>query len=486
MLPEVEKYIIIMISLFPSGMKLDYIIDIIKRSLIIDSKNEILDNINTLRILGYIIVNSSSGDLVKPAHEKIITSIKKLLNNDDYLEIYNNLLLNIEEIISSKAMSKNELYLLNCLIGLFTANQLQEKIGYVIRAITINYQQCLYNYIDLLYPDIREVLTILPNDCIIKILDSFQKTSNFYNGLEMITILKNTLGLTIEYNLFYAKFLTQTYQFYEALAVLEEMNHTDSVILYKMNIYQHLYNDAKAKHLLSILVQNNKDVNSLSDEYYIALRNTAHYFSYEEAVLNLNRVNDFFRRKGFLFGEATANNNLGVIYLWAYELDKAKRLLLRANNIFEKIGSNELFESQINLGVLAYLESDYKAAIKHMENAEMHVPKSLWMDVLIIHVNKILCLIAARMITVDIAFDELCELYPKIGGCQDPWVKFQVLYNTAAIAKLADKIPPEDPDENIERSLKSKEFTRFDILALLTYDDTPVNISLSMSPNWRY
>jgi ABC-type phosphate transport system ATPase subunit len=486
MLTEIEKYIIVITALFPSGMKLNYIADIIKRNLIVDSENVITDNINTLRVLGYITVNSSSGDLIKPAHEKIIISIKQLINDENYLEVYSNLLLSLEEIIVSSAMGKNELYLLNCLIGLFTAKQLREKISCVIRAITINYQQCLYNYIVLLYPEIKEVLSVLPEDCIIKILDSFQKTSNFYDGLEIISLLSKSGGLFAEYKLYYAKFLTQTYQFSEALKNLKEMENTDSVILYTMIIYQHLGNDTKVKELLSILLERNENTNFFSDDFYIALRNTAQFFPYEKAMSNLIKVNEHFKRKGFIFGEATANNNLGVIYLWAGKLNDSNRVLLRAYSILESINSNELFEVQINLGVLSYLKSDYKTAINHIENAEKNVPKSLWMDSMIIFVNKILFQLADGRITALIAFDELSEQYSRSIMCPDPWVRFQVIYNIAAVAKLASKLPPEEPDKITEAKFKSKDYPRFDIITSLSVGENSTDISLSLSPNWRY
>lgn len=84
-----------------------------------------------------------------------------------------------------------------------------------------------------------------------------------------------------KFRIFYVKFLIQTYDFEEALEELKNISDSSLKLLCQTNALQHLGHDSEVEDLL-----NNKLTACIQDEnYYIILRNTAHYYSYDKAKI---------------------------------------------------------------------------------------------------------------------------------------------------------------------------------------------------------
>ena len=75
-----------------------------------------------------------------------------------------------------------------------------------------------------------------------------------------------------------------------------------------------------------------------------------------------------------VFGEATALNNLGVIYLWNLEYGEAETALNEARSLFEEIHSNELFEPLWNLGILSSMRGEHEEGMSLMQSARDSLP----------------------------------------------------------------------------------------------------------------
>lgn len=90
--------------------------------------------------------------------------------------------------------------------------------------------------------------------------------------------------------------MTQLYHFDIALKEVELLPESNETLMYKLIILEHIGKEAEISKLLNSLIQNRNKV--LDKWYYIILRNTAHFFLYEQAYHNLQKCLDYFSKCG--------------------------------------------------------------------------------------------------------------------------------------------------------------------------------------------
>lgn len=483
-LSKIEKYLITLASLFPAGIKIQYVVHLLKNVLYTEDESKLFEIITDLVKIGYLYLNGMSHELVKPAHEKIINSIKKGLTEDEFIEIHRDLSESMERLIEGPIQINDYNYLLHCYVGIFTTNQIKGKIEYVIKLFDIQYKSNCFYYIVTIYKEFKEIINLLPEHTVEQILDSCQKTSDFYLGMEILKLIENQRGhLTQAFKLFYVKYLTQTYHFRKALDLVKELDITEKVQLYHLNILQHLCEDTKAKKMIKNLSLKSNH----GHDYYIILRNSAHYFSYQTALKNLISVFNYFKQRGLLFEEATALNNLGVVYLWNQELEDAYKCLNKAIQIFERLSSNELYEPLCNCGVLEFLKDDFNEAKKSTEKSLIIVNKSLTLDHIILNNNLLLIMLAMKEINIEECKNNFFLLYMQSKIVEDPWLHFLITHNLCKLEKLLSLDSKDEPQEYFMQKLLNRKETGVEVMKTINIENYgEINFLLSLSPHWRY
>ncbi|AIQ58039.1 tetratricopeptide repeat protein [Paenibacillus borealis] len=483
LMPEIQRYLVLISAMFPAGLKIEYVSKILNDILVLNSDDLLLHELQKLIALGYIVVNSVNHDLLKPAHEKITLSLNKIANEDEFVEFYNSIKATLENLIAHKIHDKDYVYILHCVIGLYNSKQLLEKMDYLIDLIKIEYERCAYYYIVSIYKQTLDLIEHLPEICLRKILDSIQKTSEFSLGINLLNILKQKKpSIYNKYRIYEVKFLTQSYDFEMALEELTYIPSNNETLLYQLNILQHVGKDIEAQQLVRGIL----DAEDFDKWFYLILRNSAHYFSYDEAVYNLKRTLKFFINSGTLFERATVLNNLGVITIWNQEFSEAIYYLTEALNIHKTINSNEIFEVFCNLGVLEFLRRNLEGAKTYTNKALETVPQSLSLDHIILQLNRLIIDLNSKVIPLQVVYQEILQMYNNSIITKDPWVRFQVVYNLYSIELALNLSITEYPreyyiDKNLERNL-----TCFEIFVNVHLDGLDLPMSLSLSPNWRY
>jgi hypothetical protein len=479
-LDYIQKNILWIAAMFPAGMRETYVIGAIQDILNEMDYNKIQEKITSLINLGYIYLNSSSNDAIKPTHETVINNVKSTINDYDYSYFRNALVQSLENIIYSNGKSVDYAYLIHCWIGISTLEELRANVNIIEELISIKFKENSYYYINDIVIKIREIL-IYFNDIILKkIMISFQRISDFHNGLALLNELKiNNFAAYKKLKIFYAKFLIQTYNFEDALEVLSEMEITTGVLLCRLNALQHLGMDQKAR----ILIQTELPLCEKTEDYYIILRNSAHYFSYKEALNNLMLVLDYFEDKPFsTFTIATIKNNLGVISIWSKEYSLAKKYLTQAEDLLGYIKSNEIFEPFCNQSICALLTHEYDTALHYADKSLEHCPRSLTLDILMLQINRIVITLCSGMISSEEAISILKKLKNDNPIIEDPWYQFHLHYNYNQLLKLVE-ISPYDYKYIDEYS---DGLTKYYVLKSFIIDEMDVQLCLGLSPNWRY
>lgn len=487
-LSQLQRELVLLAALFPTGIKLEYVTDLLKRIFTFDQKifDAELQNIITL---GYVMLNSNKNDLLKPAHDKICLSLETVNSTEDFIEIYNDIKNGLEEIIHEKCQSSDYIYLLHCYIGICDSKKLLNSLNYLEELISLKYEKCDFLYLVELtneYIETEEKIIIhLSNKCILVLLDACQKTCSFKTALSILEIVNQKSVQQNYFSLYHAKVMTQCYEFEAALDELKQLPKSNETLLYKLIVFEHLGMDYDAH---SILMELMNDVNVIYDKwYYIILRNTAHYFTYEQAKKNLLESQDYFNKCGTIFEQATVFNNLSVIQIWNGKetYKEAEKNIKNAIDRFRQIGSNEIFEAYYNFGVLWYMKGSYRNAQKYYKLALDNVPQNLSMDVALLQLNQKIC----ECTTNHKKFSDLEKYILKCMNqseiLQDPWVRFQLEYNLMNL-ELYSK-----GNSNIHPSKaflpeKDDENTALTVFTHINIDSGKLPICLSLSPNWRY
>ena len=486
-LPPIQRDLVLLATLFPAGIRLEYVTTLMQNIFVLN--NEILnDELNKIITLGYVLLNSSRKDLLKPTHDKIGLSINAFNSTEDFMDFYNSVEQGLEQIIKNKKGSSDYIYLLHCYIGICDSKRLLKEINYLEDLITLEYNNCSYIYLVELTSEYlcssEEIINHLAQKSVLKLLDSCQKTCSFNISLKILEILKGKHEYSEIYSLFNVKVLTQLYKFSEALEEAKRLPKNNESFLCVLNILEHLGKDEKIITLLENFF-NKEDI--IHDKwYYLILRNTTHFFEFNKAEENLLESLNYFEKCGTCFEQATIYNNLSVIQIWNGKetFNKAEINIKNAIKILKNIGSNEIFEPYYNYGTLEYLKGNYKKAIKYYDLAAIYVPETLSMDVTLIELNKKICECAQKSKNIDTLEIFLLQCLNKREILQDPWVRFQIEYNLRNIEILKRKKSDISPNQYYINSIHN--FTAMTVFTILELQNQKLSICLSLSPNWRY
>lgn len=487
-LSQLQRELVLLSALFPSGLKLEYVTDLMK-SIFTFNDNVLNEELKKIITLGYVMLNSSRNDLLKPAHDKIGLSLEKVNSTEEFLEFYNNIKNALEEIIQKKQQSSDYIYLLHCYIGICDSRKLLSSINYLEELIALKYEGCAFLYLVELANEYIEseekIILHLSSKYVTYLLDACQKTCSFNTSLSILHIINLKDNYDKRFSLYYAKVKTQCYEFETALTVLNKLPESNETLLYKLIILEHLGKDLEVKELLDKLMK--KETVIYDKWYYIILRNTAHYYTYDEAIENLLKSQNYFEKCGTVFEQATILNNMSVIQIWngneTYK--EAERNLKGAIAKFQQIGSNEVFEAYYNYGVLCYMKGNYKNARKYYNLALDNVPEILSMDVALLNINKKICECTTDHKKISDLEKYILKCMNQAEILQDPWVRFQLEYNLMNI-EIFNKGYSDIHPSNIFLSSKNSNITSLTVFSEENVGSKKISFCLSLSPNWRY
>lgn len=484
-LSTIQRSILLITALFPAGMKEGFVIQFIRNILSETEDEKIKNAIIKLIDLGYIYINSNSHDTIKPTHETVINHVKEAVDIHDLASFCSRLSDSIEELAGFYHGTKDYSYLLHCWVGINSAESLKKKSSVVQELISIKFKENAYYYIDTIATSITDIIIYLPESTIEKILISFQRVSDFSNGINILNGFRHTDSMLYDkFRIFYAKFLIQTYEFEDALKELENVPNSSLKLLCQTNALQHLGLDSNVEKLLSTELS----LYTPDENYYIILRNTAHFYDYDEANKNLLLSLKYFsNNKHTSFTVATIQNNLAVINIWKGKYEEADQYLKPAIRTLEQIYSNEIFEPYCNKSILHLMRLEYDTAYKYAKNALENCPKTLTLDIVMLSTNLIIIKLCQQKLTVEealFALEQLSNQYPLI---EDPWYEFQLLYNRRQLSEIIQH--EEVTLRTIHERYISEYYntkTKFYILKRFPIQNFQVELCLGLSPNWRY
>lgn len=484
-LSAIQRSILLITALFPAGMKEGFVIQFIRNILSETEDEKIKNAIIKLIDLGYIYINSNSHDTIKPTHETVINHVKDSVDMHDLTSFCSRLSDSLEELAGFYHGTKDYSYLLHCWVGINSSENLKKKSSMVQELISIKFKENAYYYIDTIATSITDIIIYLPESTIEKILISFQRVSDFSNGINILNSFRHTYSrLYDKFRIFYAKFLIQTYDFEDALEELENVPNSSLKLLCQTNALQHLGLDSNVEELLSTQLS----ACTRDENYYIILRNTAHFYDYDEAKKNLLLSLKYFsNNKHTSFIVATIQNNLAVINIWKGKYEEAEQYLKPAIRTLEQIYSNEIFEPYCNKSILHLMLLEYDTAYEYAKNALENCPKTLTLDIVMLSINLIVIKLCQQKSTVEealIALEQLSDQYPII---EDPWYEFQLLYNRRQLAEIIqhEEVTLRTIHERyISEYCNTK--TKFYILKQFPVQNFQVELCLGLSPNWRY
>ncbi len=484
-LNTIQRSILLITALFPAGMKEEFVIQFIRNILSEPENEKIQRAIVNLIDLGYIYINSSSHDTIKPTHETVINHVKESVDIQDFAIFCSQLSDSIEELAESCHGTKDYSYLLHCWVGINSSENLKKKTSVVQELISIKYKENAYYYIDTIATSIADVIVYLPEKTIEKILISFQRVSDFKNGINILNRFRQAdYRLYNKFRIFYVKFLIQTYDFEEALEELKNIPDSSLKLLCQTNALQHLGRDSEVEDLL----QNKLATYSPDENYYIILRNTAHYYNYNRARNNLLLALDYFsKNKHTAFTIATIQNNLAVINIWKGNYEEANDYLNPAIKTLKQIFSNEIFEPYCNKSILHLMQEEYDIAYKYASLALDNCPRTLMLDVVMLNIHLIIIKLCQQQLTVEKALYELEQLSNQYMLIEDPWYEFQLLYNRKQLETVIqhDEVSLADISERYVTEYHNGK-TKFYILKTFHIQNFEIKLCLGLSPNWRY
>ena len=487
-LPPIQRDLVLLATLFPAGIRLEYVTALMKRCFYLND-NVLNDELRKIITLGYVMLNSTRKDLLKLAHDKIGLSIETINSSEEFLEFYYNVENGLEELVQQKKDSSDYIYLLHCYIGICNGKRILKSIKYLEVLIKLEYRACSFQYLVELtnkYIDSeKNVLLHLSGACLLSILDACQKTCSFETSLVILETIRSGNIWNEKFGVYYVKVMTQLYHFKTAAKELELLPENNETIMYELIILEHLGKEEEISKILNSLIHSGNKV--LDKWYYIILRNTAHFFSYEQAYQNLQKCLDYFTKCGTVFEQATILNNISVIQIWngTKTYVDAEKNIKRALKKFYEIGSNEIFEVYYNYGTLNYLKGNYQKALEYFKYALDEVPETLTMDVTLLYVNKYICNCAIDPEKISDLERYILHSLNKSEILQDPWVRFQLEYNLKNIEIYTNGKTDVNPSK-VFLPDNNKNTTAITVFDVLWVHNDCIPICLSLSPNWRY
>ncbi|WP_455617950.1 hypothetical protein [Eisenbergiella sp.] len=483
-LDEIKKDIIDLASLFPEGIKISFIEKIVKYNHGC-TEIQLQQSISNLCKMKYILIGENN--TLKIEHEKISYASKKILEIADEEERFNELIHSCEKVFSEILYESNDdsdfIFCVNGLMEFEQEFNLIKHLGVLEKYINILYMNFRYNDICLLYRNLShnfegddKFALLFPICSIIQILDSFQKTSNFSEGLE----ISNQLSIFYNMDLYRAKFLLQSYKYLQAIETLDNrLINYESWSIY-LNALQHLRRDNEVKEKI-IFLQENQHLYSDIEYYYIILRNSGHLFEFEKALQNIQQSLEYFKNINNIFVESTCLNNTGIIYLYKSQTKEstgvARKFFRQAQKIMHQLKSNEEYQSIINIGVSYVCENNLSLALEYFECAQAIIPSSLSFDLIKLKCNILICNYLLDRKNKSYIREELINLCSEAEELPDPWIQLLCVYNLHILRKGF----VEEHD-----TLNTTYPGDINLYGLIIKNPKLGAFMLGVSPHWRY
>lgn len=487
---EIKQNILDLLTIFSSSVKEELINKIISLNDFCE-KEKVEKSLSELVNNKYIVKNENSAYGIE--HNKIITANYELSKLDDnqerHMELYN----------SCKEILTKELYedisdadFVFCITELLKINNqfdIVKHIGIISKYIKI--LDMKYKYLDICMlinriidnsNDINIVL-LFPIGILVKVLNAYQKTSNFANGYKLAEAIHNSYDITT----YMSKFKLQMYNYDESIEIIKQnLNSYEAWNVY-LNALQHMRKDEVVKKQIENL--KNKYPEYYDEEYYIIiLRNSGHLFSYKDSLSNLEKCIEYFTIHDNQFALSTCYNNIGLVHLYNYDVDCneitiSKNYFKKARNIMKELHSKEEYQSLFNIGLTYLCENNYTLAESYFDKSINITPQVLTFDLEKFICTKYLCQMFNNKIDAIECRDLICDHYLNIESQNDPWIKYMFDYNIEALNSIINNCEP-----NYNSIIKSYCGNPYKYGLNYTFRNDKFNIKfiMAVSPHWRY
>jgi tetratricopeptide (TPR) repeat protein len=353
-LPLIHRQFLVIAALLDGGVKHSIARGTVSRLVSAYDRARLDEIVDELVARDYLRLNSQSGDRLRPGHERIVVAIRDLADDELHDEVRRSLIAELEAALENLESGESETYLLHCLVGLQTAQELARHVHYVARLIQSQHRQDQFSYLVAISEELQVILPLLPEHAVNDLLDAMQKSSAFEQGLQLVAHLdaRETPGAEVR-RMYRLKYLTQAYRFDEALALSEEIGEHEWGAVYRINALMALERDEEAKKIAE------RELSNESSEWQAVLRrNTITLYDTETALRHLDEAEVYFARIHSDFRLATIDTNRSTVYLHAGRYGDALRSLDRAVERMRYVGSREIFQALVNVGVRYALLDD--------------------------------------------------------------------------------------------------------------------------------
>ncbi|MBO0457105.1 tetratricopeptide repeat protein [Enterococcus hulanensis] len=480
---KLQKEIVVLSSLFPKGIKITYLEKIIK---FMTDKISIEEFQNSLKLLTkQEVVLKKDEQLVfngdSSFQESLSTYIKSNISEDDsVIHSLSRLAENTLDDLKDNQTNEDDFFVLMNLSFELKPAELKKNVTLLtdfIRMLSeIGYYQRIVNIYDQLISEDHSIILYLSIKTIDIFLNAMQKTSNFEKGLSLSNLLhKENTSILHE-----ARFKTQLYKYDEALRSLEPYKDLPNYFITYLNILQHQRKDELVQSETENFLLNNEIED---DIYHIILRNTAYIFPADKAIENLKKSIFYFDSYCKTFEQATCENNLGIIYLYNSNTEKARQYFQEALEHHKKLDSNEIYQVYLNLGITSLMEGNYLLAKQHLTSGIRRIPDTLKFDLIKFEVAMYILKYLDNQITLNEAKESLAEYYSMTNP--DPWLKFYIAYNLTLLEYIDDDLLREKQINTLkEKYIGNPDF--YGIYHKLKIGEHFIEFLLPPSPNWRY
>lgn len=486
LLPRVSRSILTIACLFPAGIRLPYLRSVLSKLSVGIQQSELDTILTELSAIGYLIVNSSRGDLVRASHDKVIATVRKIAEQEEIEDFRTEIIATFKEHVSTKLSEDDLEYILHCLIGILSIGELSENLDYLSQLIRLEWVRGNFSYIVALERNIDTptVFGFLPDHSLRCVLDAYQKASQFTAGIALIESLWAAGVANRELlDIFRAKFLVQLNRNNHALEALDRIRRTPETDVIRTNVLQILCRDDDAK----AIVEEVKTRRQKSTEDYIVLRNSAHLFSAETAEENLQLSLRFFRQARMAYHEATVLNNLAVLWAWKGELVKARRAIEEALDRYRAIGALDQCLALINLAVIDSAENRYASALEKLAEARYYTARTTRISDLNLEGNLLIVQVLTQSIDLAHALDAYETLYrDDVCLLDDEWTKTQFRANLQSLQKIVRGDSEFEDGIWLHPLIQRTSVSGVEIFRRLERPEGVYPFVLVLTPLWRY
>ncbi|MGL4695756.1 tetratricopeptide repeat protein [Enterococcus larvae] len=485
-LSTLQQDILVLSSLFPDGIKLQYLEEILKyinNEIASDKFHDSLESLKKSNLIKYKHEKVSlDGD---KNYKEVIRDFLKLTSRSDYSIIHSlNVIAesSIQQLVDTNSSDDDFLFYMDLSFHI-KPEVLKKHINLLGNFILMLSRMGYYNRIVNIYDELilnpsnsTSIIPYIPLNIINTFLDALQKTSNFEKGLH----LSNELNNETPNVLYEARFKSQLYKYEEALSLLYPFRNQPKYFLTYLNILQHMREDEQVLEETKIFLRESLIED---DTYHIILRNTGHLFSPDEAIQNLKKARNYFKNISMDFQEATCLNNLGLAYLYKHDLGKAKSVFEQATHILTELGNQEIYQVYFNMSMANMMEKQYILSENNLKLGFKKLPKSLRFDKIKFQVMQVILDFLSGLSSKEKSVENLVCL--SNNDIPDPWLNYLISYNIAVLNKDGDRERFERQISNLKNTYKGNPDI-YGIYNCFVQEEIQYEFLLAPSPNWRY